>query len=92
MADTNTPKRNRREVETSEYLDTVVRRTIKRAGERVADADEIELQQLIALRAVLEEAIDTAIQGQRTRSSWEKIGAALGMTRQGAYQRYGRKR
>lgn len=78
-------------VETPEFLDMVTR-LVKRAGVRVGDADEAELAQLVALRDVLEEAIRVGIQGQRqnTGRSWAHIGAALGITRQSAQERYGR--
>ena len=46
----------------------------------------------MALRAELEAAIVTAVQGQRSIGrSWTYIGAALGMKRQSAQERYGEK-
>ena len=82
-------RRTRRERETMEYL-AAARRFIRRAGERVADADEFELAELVALRAELEQAIVVAVQGQRSYGrSWAYIGAALGMKRQSAQERYG---
>lgn len=84
-------RRARRERETLEYL-AAARRFIRRAGERVADADEFELAELVALRAELEAAIVTAVHGQRAIGrSWAYIGAALGMRRQSAQERYGEK-
>lgn len=79
------------ERETTEYL-AMLSRLIRRAGERVADADEFELYELVALRSTLEDAIRVAVQGQRKRRSWAHIGAALGITRQAAQERYGDKR
>lgn len=81
----------KRERETMEYLGAA-RRFIRRAGERVADADEFELAELVALRTDLEAAIRVAVEGQRTGAgrSWAYIGAALGITRQSAQERYGR--
>lgn len=82
-------RRARRERETLDYL-AAARRFIRRAGERVADADEFELAELVALRAELEQAIVVAVQGQRSYGrSWAYIGAALGMKRQSAQERYG---
>ena len=82
-------RRSRRERETMEYL-AAARRFIRAAGTRVADADEFELAELVALRAELEAAIVTAVQGQRSIGrSWAYIGAALGMKRQSAQERYG---
>ena len=82
-------RRPRRERETMDYL-AAARRFIRRAGERVADADEFELAELVALRAELESAIVTAVHGQRSIGrSWAYVGAALGMIRQAAHERYG---
>ena len=65
-------------------------RMIRAAGVRVANAYEYELQQLVNLRIELEQAIAIAIAGQRSSGrSWSHIGKALGLTRQGAFQRYG---
>lgn len=76
-------------VETSDWL-KMMSRMIRAAGRRVADSDEHELAQLVALRNQLEESIRFAIDGQRSSGrSWEHIGRALGLSRQGAYQRYG---
>lgn len=78
-------------VETIEYL-AAARRFIRAAGRRVADADEVELGELIGLHAVLDEAIDTAVAGMRGRGlSWAYIARATGTTRQAAFQRWGRK-
>ncbi len=67
-------------------------RMIRAAGRRVADADEFELSHLVHLRGELDQAIETAIHGQRSIGrSWEHIGLALGISRQGAFQRYGKK-
>lgn len=79
-------------VETAKWL-SFARRVIRRAGERVADADEPELQDLVALRDVLETSIRVAIDGQRQRGvSWDAVGAALGVTKQTAWERYGKGR
>lgn len=83
-------RRKRVERETTEYL-AMVSRLIRRAGQRVADADEFELYELVALRAVLEDAIRVGVRGQRVRRSWAHIGAALGISRQSAQERYGEK-
>jgi len=76
-------------VETSEWL-KMLSRMIRAAGRRVADADEHELAQMVKLRAEFDQAIKHAVQGQRSSGrSWAHIGQALGLTRQGACQRYG---
>ena len=78
----------RREHETLEYL-AAARRFIRRAGERVADADEFELAELVELRGVLDDAIRVAVYGQRGHGrSWAHIGAALGITRQAAHEQF----
>lgn len=68
------------------------RRFIRAAGRRVAECDEIELAELIALRATVEAAIDEAVAGQKTRKSWAGIALATGTTREAAYQRWGRRK
>lgn len=76
--------------ETTEYLGAA-RRFIRAAGRRVADADEIELAQLVALQDVVDEAIVTAIRGMRDRDcSWAYIARGLGVTRQAAQMRWGK--
>jgi len=77
------------QVETSEFL-KMLSRLIRAAGRRVADADEHELSQFVGLRDQLEQSIIIAIQGQlNSGRSWSHIGQALGVSRQGAFQRYG---
>jgi malonyl CoA-acyl carrier protein transacylase len=78
-------------VETIEYL-SAAKRFIRAAGRRVADADEIELSELLSLQTVLDEAVQAAIDGQRARGhSWAYIALATGTTRQAAFQRWGKK-
>lgn len=78
-------------VETPAYL-TGVARMIRAAGKRVADADEPELAQLLALQTALNDAIQTAVDGQRSIGrSWAAIAAATGNTRQAAFQRWGKR-
>jgi hypothetical protein len=84
-------KRPRKDVETMDYLGAA-RRFIRAAGRRVADCDEVELAELIALRLVVEAAIDEAVSGQKVRKSWAGIALATGTTREAAYQRWGRKK
>lgn len=76
-------------VETTEYL-AMLRRMLGAAGRRVAEADELELRDLIALREHLEQAIQTAVDGQRGMGRpWSYIATATGTTRQAAQQRWG---
>ena len=77
-------------VETTDFL-KMLSRMIRAAGRRVADADEYELTMLAHLRTAHETAIETAVEGQRAKGrSWAHIGLALGITRQAAFQRYGK--
>lgn len=76
-------------VETGEFL-AMVRRMLRAAGRRVAESDEVELSDLAALRDDVDQVIAAAVQGWRTRGeSWAIIGAALGISKQGAQKRYG---
>lgn len=81
--------RRRGPVETPEYA-AMVRRMIRSHGRRVADADPEDLAELVAMHEVLTHAIDEAVVGMRAsrQVSWGQIGRALGLTRQGAQQRY----
>ncbi len=68
-----------------------VRRILTAYGRKVASADPEDLPALAATRAALDEAIHQAITGQRAAGrSWESIGAAMGMTAQGASQSHKR--
>jgi hypothetical protein len=78
-------------VETLPFIDAV-RRMIRAAGRRVADADEFELAELLALRDEIDTAIQTAVDGQlATGRSWTQIAVAAGTTRQAAHKRWGRR-
>lgn len=78
----------RREIETAPWL-KFAKRIIRRAGERVAEADDWELAELASLREDIEAAIATAVAGQRAMGrSWQYIGDALGVKRQTAQERF----
>lgn len=83
-------KRPKREVETSEYI-AAARRFIRAAGRRVADADDVELGQLVGLYDDLDAAVEVGALGIKTRGSWAYIGKALGISREAAYQKWGKK-
>lgn len=79
-------------VETRPFL-AAVRRMIRAAGRRVAEADEVELADLAALRDEVDDVIARAVASWRARGeSWATIGEALGISKQGAQQRYGQTR
>lgn len=74
------------------YL-SALRRMILAAGRRVGNADEHELAELLRLRQTLEDAIQSAVDGQlATGRSWAAIGLAAGMSRQGAFKQWGKRR
>lgn len=78
-------------VETLPFL-AAVRRMIRSAGRRAADADEQELAELMALRGELEQAIQTAVDGQlAVGRTWAHIATAAGTTRQAAHKRWSRR-
>lgn len=66
-----------------------VRRILRAASARVASADPEDLAELLALRGALDEAIDRAAVAMHEQGrSWTEIGAALGVSRQAARQRW----
>lgn len=83
----------RRERSTQDFLG-MVGRMMRAAGRRVGMEDEFELAELIGLREQLDEAIADAVAGQREygKKSWSAIAAATGTTRQGAQQRWGKRK
>lgn len=80
---------SKRETETTEYA-AMMRRMIRAHGRRVADADDVDLAELVALRDTLDQAIADAVAGQRANHgrSWADIARALGISRQAAHQRF----
>ena len=81
--------RAKREREIPEFA-AMARRIVRAHGRRVADADPEDLDGLLDLRDVVEEAIAEAVAGQRANGfSWAQIGRGLGITRQAAQMRYG---
>lgn len=86
------PKRPRQEVETvgPRGFIKAATRFIRAAGRRAGEGDEFELAELVSLHVVLDEAVATAVAGQRTYGkSWAHIGRAVGTTREAAWQRWG---
>lgn len=82
---------SRRERETGEYAG-MLRRMIRAYGRRVADADEVDLAEMVQLRDEVEAAIAAAVRGQRENhgASWADVARGLGTTRQAAQMRYGK--
>jgi hypothetical protein len=84
-----TPKRPKRVVENDEYA-AFVRRVIAAYSRRVAAGDIEAITGMAAIAADLDDAIRQAITGLRSFGySWADIAARLGITRQGAQQRWG---
>ncbi len=84
-----TPKRPYRVVENDEYA-AFLRRVIRAYSRRVAAGDIEAITAMNRLAADLEEATRQAITGLRGFGySWADIAMRLGITRQGAQQRWG---
>ncbi|MET0966271.1 MAG: hypothetical protein ABWZ02_07750 [Nakamurella sp.] len=66
-------------------------RTADAAGAIAVRADDFALHELLTLRALIDhELIPAAVDARRAKGqTWEQIGADLGLTRQGAQQRFG---
>jgi hypothetical protein len=84
-----TPKRRSRVVENDEYA-AFLRRVIAAYSRRVAAGDIEAIARMAALADDLDQAIREAITGLRSCGySWADIALRLGITRQGAQQRWG---
>ena len=84
-----TPKRRTRAVENDEYA-AFIRRVIRAYSRRVADGDIEAITTMAALSADFDTAIRQAITGLRAFGyTWADIALRLGITRQGAQQRWG---
>ncbi len=84
-----TPKRRYRVVENDEYA-AFLRRVIDAYSRRVASGDIEAITVMASLARHLEDATRQAITGLRAFGySWADIAARLGITRQGAQQRWG---
>lgn len=84
-----TARRVRRPVENDDFH-AFGRRVIRAAGRRIAAGDIECLPQLTALAAEVEQATADAVAGLRAAGySWTDIASRLGVTRQGAQQRWG---
>lgn len=84
------PKTAKRNYETSEYS-SFVRRALRAYGRRVADADEVDLLEMVEIMSEIDEMIVLpAVRGMRERGqSWTYIAKGLRMTPAGARQKYG---
>jgi hypothetical protein len=83
-----TPKRPYRVVENDEYA-AFLRRVIRAYSRRVAAGDIEAITAMVTLAGDLEDATRQAITGLRASGySWADIALRLGITRQGAQQRW----
>lgn len=74
--------------ETMDFL-KMIGRMINATSKRVGLADEHELTAMYGLKLQMDQALQDAIQRQIAEGkSWSQIGAALGMTKQGAFRRF----
>jgi hypothetical protein len=84
-----TAKRRWRVVENDEYA-AFVRRVLRAYSRRVASGDIEAITEMAAIAAEMDTAIRDAITGLRACGySWADIAMRLGITRQGAQQRWG---
>ena len=84
-----TPKRRYRVVENDEYA-AFLRRVIRAYSRRVAAGDIEAISSMAHLADDLDQAIRDAITGLRHQGySWADIALRLGISRQGAQQRWG---
>ena len=85
-----TPGRVGRAVENDEYA-AFARRVLRAYARRVADGDVEALTLMTDLAGEIDSAIGQAVTGLRESGySWAEIGSRLGITRQAAWQRWGR--
>lgn len=67
----------------------MVRRVIAAQGRRIGDADPEDLHELVQLQGYIDQALLTAVAGQRRNGfSWERIAQQLGVTKQAAHKHY----
>ena len=84
-----TPKRRTRAVENDQYA-AFIRRVIRAYSRRVADGDIEAITTMANLAADFDTATRQAITGLRAFGyTWADIALRLGITRQGAQQRWG---
>jgi hypothetical protein len=83
--------RRKGRVELAEYA-AMARRVVRAFGRRFAEeGDEPELRDLYLLQQEVDEAMRQAVAHMRSRGgdiSWRRIGRAVGMTGEGARQRW----
>lgn len=82
-------RNRRRDVVENDQFDAFTRRIVAAYARRVAAGDVEALTALVHLTTALDDAIHHAVRGLRDFGySWAEIAARLGITRQGAWQRF----
>lgn len=81
----------RRTYETAEFAE-MLGRMVTALGRRVADGDPADLADMLALAARFDAEVASAVRRMREVHgySWADVGAAAGVTRQAAQQRWGK--
>jgi hypothetical protein len=81
----------RKTVETDTYAE-FMRRAVRAYSRRVGDGDVEALRSLCAFRAEVDKAIDDAVSSLHAFGySWSEIASRLDITKQSAYDRWGKK-
>lgn len=78
--------------ETTEYA-AMMQRMMRSYGRRIADGDPSDLADAVKLQRQLDGIIREAVAAMREQSgfSWQQLADELGVTRQAAQQRYGKR-
>lgn len=75
-------------IETPEYA-AMMRRMVARYGERVGDADPVDLTTMVEIGREFDHAIRVAVRGLRDAGfTWREIGEALGTSKEAALMRF----
>lgn len=85
-------KKRKRAIENSEYRD-MLSRLLRGMAKRVSSGDPEDLVLLATLAREVDVHLKAAVTAQRAvqEISWSRLAKALGVTRQGAQQRFGRR-
>lgn len=85
-------KRRRRIVETSEFAE-MMERMVRGYGRRVGNGDPADLAELLAFARLVDQVTADAVHEMVSRHgiTWSEVGAAAGITKQGAFRRWSRR-
>lgn len=87
------PRRRKRHRDNTDFA-AMIRRMIAAHGRRVAFGDEADLAELIELHRAVDDAVSHAVVELHDRQGfpWSTIAQATGITRQSAWERWGKRR